>query len=239
MYNDDWTRPPGDEAEMWATFADMLDAIAYDISLTVETPEDALADELHLQEDGSFNGNTLSVIRYRGISEENDQREHFLGMAKDLLPLVQRDIQERLLSPQFVQRWGQLLFCHGYAVSFILDDGDHVAAERARYNGARSVQLDAAATNAALAQLVVWFMDNRQQPRKRAERSAAQTITAFLQAKSSELSDEDRAWFEGMIRKGSITGRARQKRSSDAELREMAADEAMDTTYLHPFFPKG
>lgn len=238
MYNEDWTKPPSDEAEMWATFADVIDAIAYDLSLTVETAEDALTDELHVQEDGSVNRNTLSVVRYRGISEENDQREHFLGMAKDLLRLVRADIQRRSLSPQFVQRWGQLLFCHGFAVAFIMDDGDHVAAERARFNGARTVQLDAAATNAALAQLVVWFMDNRQQPRKVAETSASRTVQAFLQAKAGQLSDEDRKWFEGMVRKGGITGLAQQKRSTEAELRKMAADEAMDTAFLHPFFPR-
>lgn len=238
MYNDEWTEPPANEAAMWETFEDILDAIASDLSLPLETRVDALEDRYHRLPDGSVRRDALGTIRYRKVSEQSDGREHFLEMARNLLPRIAKELSARRLTPHFVHGWGQLLFCHGYVASHVLDDGDHVEQQRRRHAGSKTVRDEAGVLNAYIATLVLWFMDERGERRKKAEHSASLVIKALLRDDVT-LGAEDREWFKAMLSDDGVSGAARQKSTSVVKLREMAVFKIEDMVELHPHLPRG
>ena len=73
----------------------------------------------------------MGVIRYRDTGEQLDQRDHFLAMGRDLLPYIHQLLDEKKLTPEFVQQWGKIMFCHGYIASYVFDDTDGLALKRA------------------------------------------------------------------------------------------------------------
>jgi hypothetical protein len=244
MYNDEWTEPPADEAAMWQKFEDILYAVDTDLSLPLETATDALADRMHIQNDGSVNRNALGVIRYRGISEENDQREYFLIMGRYLLPAVRQDVADRRLTPQFVQRWGQLLFCHGFIVSHIMDDGDHIAAQRTRNAGNKSRADRAAGKRTFIARLLLHYL-NEGANRKGADDFAAAAILDYLNRTNGLITEDERAWWAEMLDRRTLSSRnprlassLTQKHLYDHELKAHAAAAIADLPSVEVLFPK-
>ena len=70
--------------------------------LDVETKEEALANG----NDPAFRYG-MGIIRYRDTGEQVDQRDHYLAMGRDLLPYIHQSLDEKKLTPEFVQHGGR------------------------------------------------------------------------------------------------------------------------------------
>jgi hypothetical protein len=130
MYDDQLTRIPANDDELWQVLTDSLDLIEMTLLDTAVETEDAALEA----RDSSF-----MSIRYRGVSVEEDNRDYFLEMGRELLPLVRGAVAARDMSPGLIQRWGMLQFCHGYIAAHILDDTDPLVSRRAGLKRGRQV----------------------------------------------------------------------------------------------------
>lgn len=89
MYDDDVTRIPADEHEMWEVLWEQFEHARYVLwELPVETKEDALSNTYHREYDGKARRGGMHVVRYRNESGELGQRDYFLTMGRELLPYV-------------------------------------------------------------------------------------------------------------------------------------------------------
>jgi|ThiBio_1000_plan_1041568.scaffolds.fasta_scaffold00984_5 hypothetical protein len=141
MYDDIVTRIPADEDEMWDVLWDQFEHVHYVLwQLPVETREDALGDKYHQGSGGKARRDGMHVIRYRNESGELGQRDHFLKMGRELLPYVHQTLDERKLTPEFVQQWGKIMFCHGYIASYVFDDTDDLSNVRSGGGGRKDGQ---------------------------------------------------------------------------------------------------
>jgi hypothetical protein len=126
MYNNDVTRIPRTEDDLWDVLEEQFDFVRLVLWETpVESKEDALSGKYDkLPDDTISKDRGMKVIGYRGRNDKYDQRDHYLEMGRELLPYVHQAIDERTLTPEFVQQWGKIMFCHGYIASFYFDDTD-------------------------------------------------------------------------------------------------------------------
>ena len=130
MYNDEVTRAPKDEDELWELLREQFEFVRDVLqNLPAETREEALENAA----DTKRSRTNLTVVRYRGTSEELDNRDYYLEMGRTLLPYIKGAIKRRKLTPRFVQQWGKVMFCHGYVASYVLDDSDDLAHARAGF----------------------------------------------------------------------------------------------------------
>ena len=216
MYNDEVNRIPCDEDELWDALREQFDFVRHVLwELPVETKEDAL--ERRLREGDGKAG--MDVIRYRDVNEEIGQRDHFLELGRSLLTYIGQAIEERQLTPEFVQQWGKVMFCHGYIAAHYFDDRDDLAPERNRRRGTEaSKQTDA---HTFLARLILHFMDIGLQ-RKVAEARAARAISDFISR--GEFPDElDERWFRKLLSRDSTDQIVTTlTKPSEDELRNMA-----------------
>lgn len=51
--------------------------------------------------------------------------------ARELLPLIHQLIDEKKFTPEFVQSWGMLMYCHGFIAAHLFDGSDDLALQRA------------------------------------------------------------------------------------------------------------
>jgi len=228
MYNDIVTRIPADEDEMWGLLWEQFEYVRHVLwELPVESKEDALSNKYHRKFDGKAQRNGMLVIRYRNASGELGQREHFLKMGRDLLPYVHQVLDERALTPEFVQQWGKIMFCHGYIASYVFDDTDDMFGERNRRKGASAS--NRTPQRVFLARLLLWFIDTQKQTPQQAEASSAKAIRAFINSgQSSQLpAGYDVAWLQTLLFQGKdadrIVSTMSQKNKSEDELRKLAA----------------
>lgn len=185
MYNEDVTRIPTDESDMWGVLWEQFEYISNILwNLPVETKDEALKNAHHHKADGNIDRSGMRVIRYRGTSKEVDQRDHYLSMGRELLPYIHQTLDERKLTPEFVQQWGKIMFCHGYIASYVFDDTDDLLPERNRKLSAELT--DRTPQRVFLARLILWFMDEKKERRKQAEASVAKAICSFLSAQNAQ-----------------------------------------------------
>lgn len=230
MYDDTVTRTPADEDEMWDVLWEQFEHVHYVLwQLPVETREDALSNKYHRGPDGKAQRDGMHVVRYRSESGELGQRDYFLKMGRELLPYVHQTLDERKLTPEFMQQWGKIMFCHGYIASYVFDDTDDLFGERNRRKGA--LVSDRTPQRVFLARLLLWFMDEQGQTRQRAEASAAKAIWDFIDAGTIGRipHDLDIDWFRLLVReckdRDLIVSTMNQKNMKEAALRELAASE--------------
>lgn len=107
------------------------------VSSPVESKEEALANIHHLEFVEKTYRSGMEVIRYRDTGNELAQRDHFLAMGRELLPYIHQTLDERKLTPEFVQQWGKVMFCHGYVASYVFDDTDDLTNQRKGRGGGR------------------------------------------------------------------------------------------------------
>ena len=103
MYNDDATRIPTDEAELGRSWRAQFEYVRHVLrDVHVETKEEAL-------ENGDDRGyrQGMGVIRYRDTGVELDQRDLYLAMGRELLPYIHQSLDEKKLTPEFVQQLGE------------------------------------------------------------------------------------------------------------------------------------
>lgn len=141
MYNDDAIRIPANENELWDVLWEQFEFVRHVLwDLEVETREEALDNDYHIREDGSVSRAGMAVIRYRDTGDQLDQRDHYLAMGRDLLPYIHQSLDERKLTPEFVQQWGKIMFCHGYIASYVFDDTDDLSNVRKGLGGRKDGQ---------------------------------------------------------------------------------------------------
>lgn len=142
MYNDDVTRVPRGEAALWEVLREQFEFVRYVLyDLEVETREEALGNSFHRVPDrGTVQRNGMAAIRYRSIGADLAQLNHFLAMGRDLLPYIDQAIDERQFTPEFVQQWGKIMFCHGYVAAFVFDDSDDLTDSRKGQGGQKGAQ---------------------------------------------------------------------------------------------------
>jgi hypothetical protein len=143
MYDDEYTQIPRDAEHMWELARNNLE-LAKQVLLHphFETEDEALTGIHRLRPDGSLAKVPMEVIRYRNISPGYDNREHFYEMGRALIPVVERHIELRALTPAFVQDWGKLMFCHGYIAAHFFDDSDDLSSRRGANKAARKKSKD-------------------------------------------------------------------------------------------------
>lgn len=125
MYNEDVARLPKNRKDLWCVLREQFEFVEQVLHRTpVETREEALANSRHRQENGSVLRAGMNAVRYRNVSNGLDSREHFLEMGRELLPYIAQALDREEWTPEFVQQWGKIMFCHGYVASYVLDDSD-------------------------------------------------------------------------------------------------------------------
>jgi hypothetical protein len=235
MYDDAVLRIPRDEPELWEILREQFFHVAEDFARPIETKEDALGNRFHRDHEGKTLRDGLMVIRYRHVGNELDNREHFLAMGRELVPYIAEALSREKLSPEFIQQWGKLMFCHGYITSHVLDDSDDSVTERNRRRGTQASKQTAG--HAFLARLILKFMDERQEPRKRAEALAARAIYDFL--KRDQAAEElDLEWLKRLAPKEDrIVSTLSQKKASDEKIRALAASDDVTVPSIELLFP--
>lgn len=236
MYNDEVTRPPRDEDDMWDLLREQFEFVRDALWQTpIETKDDALENLHHREKDGSIKRDGIAIIRYRNTGGEIDQRDHFLKMGEGLLPYIHEALDKRELTPEFVQQWGKIMFCHGYIASYIFDDTDDLLAERNRKKGGMATRRTS--QHVFLSRLILHFMDHKRQVRKQAEGSAAEAISNFVSNGMFPKAFQKK-WFEGLVsQRGEIVSTLRQKHMSDQNLRKLAQTEA-DAPLIEEIVPQ-
>lgn len=230
MYNDDIMRTPVDEDDLWRVLREQFEFVRHVLwELPVETREEALQNDFHKREDGSISRAGMAVIRYRGSGDELDQRDHYLALGRELFTYIESAIDKQVLTPELVQQWGKIMFCHGYIASYVFDDTDDLESYRNRLKGAQAS--DRTPQRVFLARLLLWFMDERKLTRQRAEAAAARAIWHYIDAASAERPSNRNEidWFETLTHKTKnrdlIVSSMNQKNMSETMLRELAAGD--------------
>lgn len=193
MYDDDHLATPTGEEDFW-------EKVRWNFALArhvledyrVETREDAL------ERDGR--SLPMSVIAYREITDEFDQREYFLELGRETLPKVRELLERREFTITFAHEWGKLQCAHGYLAACIFDNSDSMANSRAA--------LKSAATRALPAQkkwvaAIVLQALSRGQKRESIDYELVKGIEAIV--KGSQTSAEfPAAWYRKIAERGTL-----------------------------------
>lgn len=141
MYNDDVTRIPTDSDDLWDVLEEQFEFVRHVLwDLPVETRQEAIENTRHNKIDGDVQRHGMTAIRYRNVSGEVGQLDYFLDMGRKLLPYIDQAIDEQKLTPEFVQQWGKIMFCHGYVASYVFDDADDLSDARKGTGGRKDLQ---------------------------------------------------------------------------------------------------
>lgn len=226
MYSDDATRIPANEVELWDVLWEQFEFVRHVLwELELETGEEALAEVHHKREDGTISRVSMGGIRYRDTGDELDQRDYYWKMGRELLPYIHQALDEKKLTPEFVQQWGKIMFCHGYLASYVFDDTDDLLPKRNRIKGTRATKRTDA--HVFLARLLLWFMDQEKQTPAQAEASAAKAIQAFISSGDAAglPASYDLRWLRSLLFRGEepdriiSTMRQRKERGCSAPAR--------------------
>jgi hypothetical protein len=57
-------------------------------------------------------------------------RDDFFKKGRELLPYIVDAVRKRKLTPEFMQKWGMMMYYHGYTASYILDGSGNIAQVR-------------------------------------------------------------------------------------------------------------
>lgn len=215
MYNDDLLRTPTDEKELWEILSEhfkYIEHVLYDHP--VETEDDALK---LTYRDKKRRGGGLRVIRYRGVSEELDSRDHYLRLGQELCPLVAQLLDERRLTPEFVQVWGQVMFCAGWIASHLFDDTDSLAQARGGRGGRKDKQ------RIWVSRTILEFL-GKGQKRIEAEKSTVERIKHILQTKAFPPGLDEK-FFKSIIAGDRLRESYTSKRLSKVDMKKIIKSE--------------
>ncbi|WP_157014356.1 hypothetical protein [Mesorhizobium xinjiangense] len=166
----------------------------------------------------------MAVIRYRDTGGELDQRDHYLEMGRELLPYIHQELDEKKLTPEYVQQWGKIMFCHGYVASYVLDDTDDLSHKRAGQKTGKLRSKDP--QRKWIANIMIPLIDAGL-TRDQAELRVVEHIEAALQ--STELQGgfpED--WFKSIITHGDLAATYDFKHFSAKAMRQFVREPIDD-----------
>src|SRR5262249_31990227 len=108
-FHDYLARDPSSEEEFWIiieeTFVQVKGVLT---DYRVEKREEALSGTLR---GGNFRDTAVSIVRYRAVHGEVDNREYLLELGRASFPEVARQIKARKLTPKFAKDWGVVMMC--------------------------------------------------------------------------------------------------------------------------------
>ena len=200
MYNDNVLRIPADEADLWKVLQEHFVLVRDALEMPVETKEQALDVDYQRTEQAKLARISGGLIRYRDVSEENNQRDYYLEMGLSLIPYIKGALAERKLTPEFVQQWGKIMFCFGYVASHIFDDSDDLALMRAGLTRGRQRSKDA--QRKWIAHIMIPLIDGGAK-RGQAESEVVRYVTAALDSEALR-GGFPRDWFEPIITHGEL-----------------------------------
>ncbi|MDU0343033.1 hypothetical protein [Bosea rubneri] len=128
MIQDDLTTPPRDEDHFWEMAEENWRHAAATLHLHLQSREEALLADRYADQ-------SVSCIRYR--ETDHDCRERYYDLGRGLLDRVGGLIEERKLTPEFIQLWGVLMFSFGHTVNYQWDDSPVLVAAKAAAASAR------------------------------------------------------------------------------------------------------
>lgn len=222
MYNDDVTRLPRNLDEFWGDLREQFEFVRRVLyELEVETREEALDNSFHHVSDrGAVHRDGMIAIRYRSIGADLDQLDHFLAMGRDLLPYIDQAIDERQFTPEFVQQWGKIMFCHGYVAGFVFDDSDDLAHHRAGHKTGQIRSKDA--QRKWIAHIMLPLMDGGMR-RAQAEEAVLARVADALE--HPELRGQfPESWFKSIVTRGGLAATYDDKHFSRKLMRELVRE---------------
>lgn len=128
MIQDDLTMPPRDEEHFWEMTEENWRHAAHTLYLQLQTRKEALLADKYADQ-------SQSCIRYRDT--DYNYREIYYELGRGLLDRVRKLIEERKLTPEFVQLWSVLMFSFGHTVNYQWDDSPVLVAAKAAAASAR------------------------------------------------------------------------------------------------------
>jgi hypothetical protein len=216
MYDEELTRIPKDAGDLWAVLTDQFElALMVFRDAAIEEKEDAFDDErrrqnLTLREVGA-------LIPFRGTSEEWDNRNYFIEMGQSLIPEIECAIEARDFSPQFVQRWGMFMFCHGFIASYVLDDSDPLANKRGGVK--RGKQRSKEQQRKWLAHVLLKFMSNGA-TRGEAEQKAVELVRERI-FRAELRGGFHEKWFSSILTFNELAATYDEKHFSRKSMKEL------------------
>lgn len=225
MYNEEIRRSPKDEDELWIILRQQFDFVREVLWETpLETREDSLNDRYQGVGGLESSRAPMVAIRFRGTSADYDNREYFLNVGRKLLPYVDWAIDTKQFTPEFVQKWGMIMFCHGYIASYFFDDSDDLLHVRAGKKGGqkRSKQ----AQRKWLARLMVPMIDDGKK-RAAAQEDAAAHVKGIVDRGLFPV-DFGRDWFASMLSGNELKSTYDDKHFSIKEMRELLDEPGDD-----------
>ncbi len=224
MYNDNVLRIPADEADLWKVLQEQFVLVRDALEMPVETREQAFDIEYQSTPQAKLARISGGLIRYRDVSEENNQRDYYLEMGLDLIPYIKDALKERKLTPEFVQQWGKLMFCFGYTVSHIFDDSDDLALMRAGLRRGRQRSKDA--QRKWIAHIMIPLIDGGMK-RNQAESEVVRHVTAALDNEALR-GGFTRDWFEPIITHGDLAATYDAKHFAVKAMRKLLEEPTDD-----------
>ncbi|HVI30170.1 hypothetical protein [Hansschlegelia sp.] len=220
MYDPEVTRAPDDEAHFWRMVEDNLEHARHVLfDYVAETREEAVRGEFRTGGPKETSLAPMSVLSFRAVSSEYDQRDYCLELGRATFPVAQRLARARALTPEFAQAWGVLQFCHGYLASHLFDDADTLAQSRAALRSA--VARSNLPQRTWIAKLALM---GRAEGLKRSE--IDERLGAYI-ASFPRSPTFPAAWFDVLIKKGQLRDTFTEKRFSYLEM-EALVDEGID-----------
>jgi hypothetical protein len=213
-FDDFLARDPKSDEEFWAIIEETFVQIEGTLTdYPVETPKEALEGTLR---GGNFKDTSVSIIRYRGVDKDIDNRDYFLELGRKFLPEIERQIKARKLTPKFAKDWGVVMMCHGFISSHILDDTDGLFQARAGQSGNRDAE------RKYVAHLLLHWM-GKGLKRKEAEGRVEKHIQDILE-RGVFLDGFGEDWFEPILReRGPLAATYDQRHLPNKTLPEWAA----------------
>lgn len=200
MYNDHVLRIPVDEEDLWKVLREHFVLVRDALEMPVETKEQAFDVEFQSTPQAKLARISGGLIRYRDVSEENNQRDYYLEMGLGLIPYIKKALDAQKLTPEFVQQWGKVMFCYGFVVSHIFDDSDDLAQMRGGLK--RGKQRSKDAQRKWIAHIMIPLI-NGGMTRSQAESEIVKHVEAALQNENLR-GGFSRDWFEPIITRGDL-----------------------------------
>lgn len=224
MYNNDAMRMPVDEEDLWKVLRAHFVLVRDALEMPVETKEQAFDVEYQSTPQAKLARISGGLIRYRDVSEENNQRDYYLEMGLELIPYIKNALDARKLTLEFVQQWGKIMFCFGYIASHIFDDSDDLALTRAGLK--RGKQRSKNAQRKWIAHIIIPLIDSGMK-RGQAESKVVRHVGAALEDEGLR-GGFPLDWFEPIITQGYLAATYDAKHFSLKAMRRLIEEPVDD-----------
>ncbi|MFD2648234.1 hypothetical protein ACFSX5_10570 [Devosia albogilva] len=224
MYDEAATAIPVDEDHFWAMVEQNFEFARHVLEdYPLQSKQEALEERTP----------AFLVLAYRGTSDEMDQRDFYYRLGNELLPQVEALITRRDLSIEFVQQWGKLMFCHGMLATYIFDDADPLAVQRA---AKRSGEARASDLHRRWLARVFSIPEFARLKREAADHDVGELLRS-LQTDAAIRSRYPDGWFEKILTKsGELRSTFQGKNFPRGDFDALCAQEGDDLPPL-PKFP--